>query len=191
MSNDETVVRDWIQEVSGNQCMEEFGAHTIDAAKERVVQPERFFAEEDIAIEEPAVDSSPVIDFKTGEKADGGVLRFTAAPDAATESPRVSGNAIPVDQTQVDDVVSAEVIAIESNVWFEIAHWAKENDHLVGWQRGLAYSLGVRKRQSIAPTPKQEKQGKRILDEVRQLGFKPSVSAQLMLPMPDDVLATN
>jgi very-short-patch-repair endonuclease len=75
----------------------------------------------------------------------------------------------------------AEVAAIESTVWFEIAHWAKKNECLERWQRGLAYSLGVRKRQGALPSPKQAKQGKKILLHASILGFNRLETARPLL----------
>ncbi len=35
---DDDVVRDWIEEISGNQCLEELGTPTVDSAEENVVR---------------------------------------------------------------------------------------------------------------------------------------------------------
>jgi hypothetical protein len=189
LTDDENVIRSWVKEVSGNQCMEELGAHTVDAARERIVQPDSLSAEDGVDVEASAIESSPAPEYNMDGEADGR-LNNMAVPDVAMASPSVSDTTRRVEKIAADDAASAEVIAIESNVWFEIAHWAKQNDQLAGWQRGLAYSLGVRKRQGVAPTPKQEKQGKRILETVRERGFTPSVSSQLTLPMLDEIRAS-
>jgi hypothetical protein len=66
-----------------------------------------------------------------------------------------------------------EVAGVESDVWFELSHWAKEANALNPWERSLAYGLGIRKAHNLEPTFKQARQGKRILAAARDLGFSP------------------
>jgi len=75
---------------------------------------------------------------------------------------------------------NGEFDEVDSSTWFSIAHWAKVNGNLQPWQRGLAYSLGARRRDGISPSVKQVAQGKRILAECRRLGFfdEPGSSGQ-------------
>ena len=71
-----------------------------------------------------------------------------------------------------DEAIIARVAAIPAEVWFRIATWAKETNHLQGWQRALAVSLGRIAKSGKAPSVKQSIQGEKILTEVRRLGFK-------------------
>ena len=45
-TDEDAVLRDWVKEVSGNQCMEALGAHTVDTAEENIVQQRELFPEE-------------------------------------------------------------------------------------------------------------------------------------------------
>jgi very-short-patch-repair endonuclease len=46
ITEDQPVPRDWVQEISGNECMEALGAYTIDAAEETIIQQGDLFPEE-------------------------------------------------------------------------------------------------------------------------------------------------
>ena len=46
ITDDEAVPRDWVAEISGNECMEALGAHTVDLAEENIVQQRELFPEE-------------------------------------------------------------------------------------------------------------------------------------------------
>jgi very-short-patch-repair endonuclease len=46
VTDDEAAPRDWVEEVSGNECMEALGAHTVDTAEENIVQQRELFPEE-------------------------------------------------------------------------------------------------------------------------------------------------
>ena len=174
-ASDQFVARDWVKEVSGNQCMEQLGAHAIDAT-ENVVQPVELAPGEIFEIDEANGDVA-MVSVPDDVSAGNGLLNSNAdiLPDIVKQTPLPAINSVSVDGA-ADDAATAEVSAVDSNVWFQIAHWANQNDQLAGWQRGLAYSLGVRKRQGLSPIPKEVMQGKRILDEAATLGFKPSIS---------------
>jgi hypothetical protein len=77
----------------------------------------------------------------------------------------------PEASSQVAPAVDGELNAVAAEIWFKLSHWAKQNGFLEPWQRGLAYSLGRFKRDGFTPTEKQIRQGQRILDESRRLGF--------------------
>lgn len=85
----------------------------------------------------------------------------------ASESGREAGGP----GTALDANGDVDFESIDAATWFRIAHWAKKNDHLQPWQRGLAYSLGRRRADGIAPTEKQTIQGHRVLQACRELGF--------------------
>jgi hypothetical protein len=62
VTDDETVSRDWVEEVSGNECMKALGASTVDTAEENTVQQGKLFPEETEAAEpltQPMAWSSP------------------------------------------------------------------------------------------------------------------------------------
>jgi hypothetical protein len=66
----------------------------------------------------------------------------------------------------------ARVRLVSADEWFAISGWAKETSNLQPWQRALAYGLGRLAAQNREPSMKQVKQGLKILDEVRRLGFR-------------------
>ncbi|MBN1379489.1 MAG: AIPR family protein [Gammaproteobacteria bacterium] len=61
---------------------------------------------------------------------------------------------------------------VPANKWFQISKWAKETNNLQPWQRSLAYSIGRIVSRSGVVSTKQAKQGEKILEEVKILGFK-------------------
>lgn len=60
---------------------------------------------------------------------------------------------------------------IPSAVWFAASKWARDNQALENWQRGLAYSLGKLASQGTQASDKQTKQGARLLLQAIELGF--------------------
>ena len=60
---------------------------------------------------------------------------------------------------------------ISDRVWFAVAHWAKVNNYLAGWERGLLYTLGWLARKRLTPSEKQAFHGRRLLTEAIELGF--------------------
>jgi len=65
-----------------------------------------------------------------------------------------------------------ELANVPAETWFRLSKWAKETGTLERWQRSLAYDLGRLAGQGRDPSPKQAKQGTRILHEARKLGFQ-------------------
>lgn len=63
------------------------------------------------------------------------------------------------------------VLEVPGTTWFSIAAWAKETGNLQSWQRSLAFSLGRIVSKNQKPSWKQAKQGIKILEEARRLGF--------------------
>lgn len=70
-----------------------------------------------------------------------------------------------------DEKLILEVMQTPSEKWFEIAQWAKETDNLQTWQRSISYSIGKLIARGKSPSRKQAFQGKKIIDEVKELGF--------------------
>ncbi len=68
-----------------------------------------------------------------------------------------------------------EVIAVVSKVpaqtWFNLSKWAKETNNLQSWQRSIAFSIGRALSNGYQISRKQANQGKKILEEVKALGF--------------------
>jgi len=83
---------------------------------------------------------------------------------------RKSSSDAPGDLTANEDV--DKVSAIEADTWFKVSHWAKETNNLAAWQRGIAFSIGTVMVRGKRPSPKQARQGLKLLDEARRLGFK-------------------
>jgi hypothetical protein len=65
-----------------------------------------------------------------------------------------------------------KALVISADTWFKIARWAKETNNLAGWQRRISFSLGTLATRGKKPSPKQAKQGLKLLNEARRLGFK-------------------
>jgi hypothetical protein len=74
------------------------------------------------------------------------------------------------DAEKDDDVLRC--VAIGPEQWFGIANWAKETGNLSGWQRKLAFDLGVRIKQGRDPSHKQARYGSEILAGAKELGFR-------------------
>jgi hypothetical protein len=73
------------------------------------------------------------------------------------------------------DARDLEVIAAVSQVpaqtWFNLSKWAKETNNLQSWQRSIAFSIGKALSSGHQISRKQADQGKKILEEVKTLGF--------------------
>jgi hypothetical protein len=65
-----------------------------------------------------------------------------------------------------------KVSAMAADIWFKIAHWAKETNNLAAWQRGISFSIGTVLTRGKVPSIKQARQGLKLLEEARRLGFK-------------------
>lgn len=72
-----------------------------------------------------------------------------------------------------DDPSVVECLSLGADGWLALSNWAKQTDSLQGWQRKLAYDIGIRINRGRPPSTKQAHHGKRILDESRRLGFSP------------------
>jgi hypothetical protein len=91
-------------------------------------------------------------------------------PDGLEAGP--SSTATPVEALSgADHALVDAVSAVPSEVWLAVARWAKDTDTLLGWQRSLAFSLGVLPNRSRKPSIKQATQGRKLLMEARRLGF--------------------
>jgi hypothetical protein len=71
-----------------------------------------------------------------------------------------------------DERMIAEALLNPEKVWKRLSRWGAQTKVLEGWERSLAYSIGeyVRKKRKISP--KQAKQGLRVLSLAVQKGFK-------------------
>jgi AIPR protein len=84
--------------------------------------------------------------------------------------------AAPVDEEERRAV--EEVTPVVATTWFEVSRWAKETDNLGSWQRSLAYGLGTRKSRGQPPTARQAVQGRKLLKEALDRGFRPTAASQ-------------
>src|SRR5690606_2703744 len=75
-----------------------------------------------------------------------------------------------------DIALIKQVSDVPADEWFQISKWAKETNNLQGWQRSIAFSIGKIVARGGAVSPKQAKQGVRILEEVEALGFRAAES---------------
>ena len=71
-------------------------------------------------------------------------------------------------RTPADD--KALVLSISGNSWLALSSWAKEQNKLLPWQRGVAYSVGTRIQRGNDPTEKMFKQAAIIIDKLRDEG---------------------
>jgi len=60
---------------------------------------------------------------------------------------------------------------IKSDIWFQVAKWAKENQKLTAFDRKLAYNIGVLLNRKITLSPKQAKTALRIYQTALENGF--------------------
>ncbi|MFZ2410121.1 MAG: AIPR family protein [Candidatus Methanoperedens sp.] len=65
-----------------------------------------------------------------------------------------------------------EVMKVQVETWFKIAHWAKETGNLKPWQRSLSFSMGNLAKRGREPSRKQAAQALIILEDARRLGFE-------------------
>lgn len=94
-------------------------------------------------------------------------LTLPAGLEAAPQRGAVAVESLsPAERLLVDCVSN-----VAFDVWFAVAKWAKDTDTLLGWQRGLAYSLGTLRSRNKKPSVKQATQGRKLLLEARRLGF--------------------
>ena len=63
------------------------------------------------------------------------------------------------------------VAGIPSETWFAISHWAKKTGTLAPWQRSISFSIGKLIAGGRKPSIKQARQGIKIVEEARRLGF--------------------
>jgi AIPR protein len=94
-------------------------------------------------------------------------LTLPAGLDSAPQDGAMAIEALSSAQRLLVDSVAA----VPAAVWFAVAKWAKDTDTLLGWQRGLAYSLGTLPSRNRRPSIKQATQGRKLLLEARRLGF--------------------
>ena len=73
--------------------------------------------------------------------------------------------------TPTEQLLIEQIAAVDAEVWFGIAKWAKETDHLQGWQRSISFSLGRLASQGHNPSPKQAAQARILHEEAVRLGY--------------------
>ena len=94
-------------------------------------------------------------------------LTLPSGLEAAPQSGTVPTDALSPAERFIVGVVSE----VPADIWFALAKWAKDTDTLLGWQRGLAYSLGTLPGRNRMPSIKQATQGRKVLIDARRLGF--------------------
>lgn len=99
---------------------------------------------------------------------------YRPAADETRVSVAAGESAIGLRATEEDIEARGRVEEYGSQAWFQLSSWAKETDHLQGWQRGIAFSIGRVLASDKSPTAKQVTQAVKILDEASRLGFVPT-----------------
>jgi hypothetical protein len=101
-----------------------------------------------------------------------GLATGTSGPAAgrtAIAGPQ-SSSSLPASE---EEIAGRELIGtLGSNVWFDIASWAKETANLQPWQRSLSFSIGSYLANDRQLSAKQIAQGVKIVERVAELGFK-------------------
>jgi len=64
-----------------------------------------------------------------------------------------------------------EVGKIKAEIWFALSKWARENNRFTPFDRKLTYNLGVLANRKAILSPKQAKNGLRILKQAKDEGF--------------------
>jgi hypothetical protein len=138
VATDEAVPRDWVEEISGNRCMEALGAHTVDTAEENIVQQGELFPEEsaEATTAAPPVQPAPWSAPSTAKP----VAHPSAPPERPSGAPApkppmnspasAAGTSRPptsVSKPMVTSVTMEERKAID-------ATFDKYGDHLVEWK---------------------------------------------------------
>jgi hypothetical protein len=114
-------------------------------------------------------------------------LEFELA-SAGQWQPYATFTAYQVQQPATGALLEA-ILAIPPDVWYTIAKWAKENNELMPWQRGLAFSLGRLREAGKPPSVKQGIQGRKLLLDAVAEGYshpdldKSRISAISAAPM--------
>jgi len=74
--------------------------------------------------------------------------------------------------SEADEKMIAKALSYSETVWKRLSRWGAQTKALQSWERSLAYAIGdyIRKNRKISP--KQAKQGLRILSEATKKGFK-------------------
>lgn len=186
---------DWIAEISGRECLASLNYQTDELVEEEASEDD--FEAEDPGPEEPisqpkatiAVAKEAVLDESDPDVESEIALLDPDEPDQQESIEHTKATSIsdedgepfvlsnesqsrPIESTEtLSEEDLAEYATRESKKWFEIARWSKEQNLLEGWQRRLAFSLGLRYGNRQTPTEKQAKQGRIILDIVYEHGF--------------------
>lgn len=102
-----------------------------------------------------------------------GDLAASDALEAANTSALGIRGQVPASDLTYPDPMVERVLALDADQWFALSHWAKENGVLEGWQRKIAFSLGVVASEGRIPSERQVAQGVRILREIADHGYGP------------------
>jgi very-short-patch-repair endonuclease len=165
--------RDWIDEVSGNDCLQALEASRVAAAGEESLQQGDLFAA-----------NSPESPFSSsGPAATSPVTALEYRPLQGQEVGRVTPDAIAQESVtdelpaRNDNTGTGAVAAVSASAFIAIYYWAQKNNILTSSRRKFAYNLGIMKRKLETPTAEQAILGERLLRELfeaaRQLGFPP------------------
>lgn len=87
--------------------------------------------------------------------------KATRKPDKGIDKP----------DAHVLQMITTAISKNPAQTWFNIAKWAKETNNLQSWQRSLSFSIGKALLRGYQVSRKQTEYGRKILEEVRSLGF--------------------
>ncbi|MGH9428426.1 MAG: DUF559 domain-containing protein, partial [Terriglobia bacterium] len=99
----------------------------------------------------------------------------SSQPNQLTPIPKPDGGREDSQTTLEDaELLVKWVSSVDPKIWFGMARWAKEKNHLNPWERSLLFNMGVYVSRSLQVSDRQARQARRIYDQVSQLGFNPS-----------------
>lgn len=94
-------------------------------------------------------------------------MRAVQTPDNVKQEDQ-NNPITPQDQARIDWVLSTH-----PDMWFELAHWAKQREHFAGWERRLIFDIGKYVKLGRV-SHKQARHALRLYEEARKRGFSPS-----------------
>ena len=97
-------------------------------------------------------------------------IRAIPQPQRTSTSDSAASDSGPIAVSE--DKTGVGIQAVPQSVWFALSSWAKQTGNLLPWQRSIAYSLGLLAAKKQPPSTKQAVQGRRLLLEAVDSGYK-------------------
>jgi very-short-patch-repair endonuclease len=182
---DENASRSWIEDVSGQECLESLRGNAsplsdsppeADADDAKSLAPahvdnsQRPKATDSACSDDDAApDASQSLTNETTDKETQKSLPFESDP-IVPSIPDAPGNH-KVEENPEESQAISEITAYGASMWLRMSKWAKVNSILEPRERSLVYSVGSRLRGGTLPTFRQARWAKAILETAKQSGF--------------------